>query len=85
MWTPFPRGPQSPSLNPLPPPLQVGPKPNKPLGVIVKFKEGVVAAAASGTGDTQLLNAGLNLYKLTIKDGSTPKVKAAQLEKLNGE
>ena len=28
----------------------MGPKPTKPLGVIVKFKEGVVGIAAAGTG-----------------------------------
>ena len=63
----------------------MGPKPTKPLGVIVKFKEGVVGIAASGTGTARSINAELNLYKLSIKDGASAKDKAAELRKLSGE
>ena len=70
---------------PLLPLLQLGPKPTKPLGVIVKFKEGVVGIAAAGTGTARRINAELNLYQLSIKDGASAKDKAADLRKLSGE
>ena len=63
----------------------MGPKPTKPLGVIVKFKEGVVGIAAAGTGTARRINAELNLYQLSIKDGASAKDKAADLRKLSGE
>ena len=41
--------------------------------------------AAAGTGTARRINAELNLYQLSIKDGASVKDKAADLRKLSGE